>query len=167
MSDLSFMGGFNAEEHEDQRDDTPLPEGEYYLELEKAELRDTANGQGKGLNAQFNVLGEESNPHRGRKVFNWFNLQHSNEMAQKIGQSEFAALCKAVGIVAPEDTSELLGKPFLAKVGLDKKDKDKNVIKKYSLIDGAPAKPATPEPAAAPAPAQPAASGAAKKMPWE
>lgn len=159
------MGGFNAEEHEELRDNTPLPEGEYYLELEEAKVKETQNKQGTGLNATFNVLGDESNPFRGRKVFNWFNLQHTNETAQKIGQAEFAALCKAVEVIAPQDTGELIGKPFLAKVGIDKKDQTKNVIKKYSPIDGAPAKPATQ--AATPAPAQPAASGATKKMPWQ
>jgi len=168
MSDLSFMGGFNAAEHEDQRDDSPLPEGEYYLEVEKIETKQTANGQGVGANAQFDVLGEkESGAHQGRKVFNWFNLQHSNDVAQKIGQAEFAALCKAVGVLAPQDTDELIGGRFLAKIGLDKKDKDKNVIKKYMPIEDVP--PAT-APAPSPAPTQPAPAPAPaqkKALPWQ
>lgn len=166
MSDLTnIIGGFNAAEHEDLNDDSPLPEGVYYLEVEKLETKQTANGQGVGANAQFDVLGEKDNgSHQGRKVFNWFNLQHSNETAQKIGQAEFASLCKAVGVMAPKDTDELIGGRFLAKIGIDKKDASKNVIKKYMPIDDAPA-----APVAAPAPTQPepVASGAAKKMPWE
>ena len=152
MSNLSFMGGFNANDHEEQNDNSPLPAGEYYIQLESGVLKDTANGQGKGFNATFDVLGDAQQNHAGRKLFVWFNLQHTNETAQKIGQAEFAALCKAVGVLAPNDTDELLGKPFLAKVAIDKKDNTRNVIRKYSAIDSA-------------APAKPAPEGG--KLPWE
>lgn len=151
-TNLSFMGGFNAAEHEDVRDDSPIPEGNYYLQLESAELKDTSSGEGRGLNATFEVLGQvETQACAGRKVFNWFNLMHSNEVAQKIGQAEFASLCKAVGVLTPKSTDELIGKPFIAKIGFDKKDKSKNVIKKYLPIDGAPTQQSTSAPAPAPA----------------
>lgn len=169
MSDLSFMGGFNAAEIEDLRDDTPLPDGHYYLEVEKMELKQTANGQGTGANAQFDCLGEaETGAMQGRKVFNWFNLQHSNDTAQKIGQAEFASLCKAVGVMTPRDTDELIGKRFIAKIGIDKKDNTKNVIKKYLAIEGEQpsqqSAPSTP----APKPAQPTTTTATSKPtpPW-
>lgn len=160
MSDLGFIGDFNANDHEEQRDDSPLPAGEYYLEVENIDLRETANGQGKGANVQFDCLGhKDDGSQQGRKVFVWFNLAHSNEMAQKIGLAQFAALCKAVNLVAPRDTDELLGSKFLATIGIDKKDNTRNVIKKYSPIGEATSAPA---PASAPAP-----STDKPKAPWE
>ena len=156
-TDLSFIGDFNANDHNDEHDDSPLPAGEYYLEVENINLKDTANGQGKGCNVQFDVLGHKDDGSQvGRKVFVWFNLAHSNETAQKIGLAQFASLCKAVGIVAPRGTDELLGAKFVGSIALDKKDNTRNVIKKYSPIEQT-------------APAQAAATTetAKPKAPWE
>ena len=164
MSDLSQIigGGFNANEVEDMNDNSPLPKGEYYVEVEKAETKQTANGQGVGLNTTFNVLGAVAdNSQSGRKLFNWFNLQHSNETAEKIGRAEFAALCRAVGKPTVTDSDELLGVPIIVKVDIDKKDAERNVIKAYKAADAAQES----TPAAAPTP-PPAATSQPKKS-WE
>ncbi len=162
------MGGaFDPSQYE-ARDNSPLPAGEYPLEIEKAEVRKTKNGEGLGANVTFEVAGPT---HTGRKVFVWFNLRHSNEVAEKIGQSEFAALCKAVGLVAVQDTDELLGKTFLGKVGIDRKDPNANRILSYKPLSGqaAPAPSQAAPVAAQPKQTQPAAPAAAQggKMPWE
>lgn len=166
MSDLtSIIGGFNAAEIEPAKDNSPLPKGEYYVEVENAATKETANGQGVGLNTTFNVLGSVAdNSHSGRKLFNWFNLQHANEVAQEIGRREFAALCMAIGKPQVQDSDELLGVPIIVKVDIDKKDSERNVIKAYKASGDAtpaatPAAP-TPKPAAA-------APAAAAKKPWE
>ncbi len=163
MSNLSqyLGGGFNADEiaSDDNYDNSPLPKGEYYVEVESAKTQETKNGAGVGLNVQFNVLGSVAdNSHAGRKLFNWFNLQHSNEKAAEIGRREFAALCQAIGKPTPEDSDELIGTPLVVRVDIDKRDAERNVIKAYKAADAAPA-PAAPKPA-------PAATAAPKK-PWE
>jgi len=166
MSDLTSVigGGFNAAEVEPANDNSPLPAGEYYVEVESAVLKDTANGQGKGLNTQFNVLGSVADQSQsGRKLFNWFNLQHSNETAEKIGRSEFAALCLAVGKPTVTDTDELLGVPLIVKVAIDKKDAERNVIKAYKN-SGEASEQAAAAPTPPPAQATPAATA---KKPWE
>ena len=163
MSDLSQIigGGFNAAEVELPNDNAPLPKGEYYVEVEKAETKQTANGQGVGLNTTFNVLGSVAdNSHAGRKLFNWFNLQHSNETAERIGRAEFAALCMSVGKPQVQDSDELVGIPMIVRVDIDKKDAERNVIKAYKAADATPA--AAPAPKPTPAPAASAA-----KKPWE
>ncbi len=163
MSNLSQYrgGGFNADEiaSDDNYDNSPLPKGEYYVEVESAKTQETKNGAGVGLNVQFNVLGSVAdNSHAGRKLFNWFNLQHSNEKAAEIGRREFAALCRAIGKPTPEDSDELIGTPLVVRVDIDKRDAERNVIKAYKAADAAPA-PAAPKPA-------PAAAAAPKK-PWD
>jgi len=95
MADItSIMGGFNADEYEEQPefDNSPLPAGDYYVEIEKAEVKETANKKGTGCNTTFTILGDvHDNSQKGRKIFNWFTLSHENDMAQSIGQREFHA----------------------------------------------------------------------------
>ena len=169
MSDISkyFDGGFKAEDHEEMRDDSPLPVGKYFLETEMAEVKETKNGEGVGCYVQFNVIGHvDDQSHKGRKLFVWFNLRHSNEKAQKIGNAEFAALGRAIGKPIVQDSDELIGGTFIASVGIDKKDATRNVIKKYSSASGA--QPATQtQTAATPAPQAPAPAAAGGKKPWE
>ena len=169
MSDISkyFDGGFKAEDHEEMRDDSPLPVGKYFLEIEKAEVKETKNGEGVGCDVQFNVIGHvDDQSHKGRKLFVWFNLRHSNEKAQKIGNAEFAALGRAIGKPIVQDSDELIGGTFIASVGIDKKDATRNVIKKYSSASGAQAATQT-QTAVRPAPQAPAPAAAGGKKPWE
>lgn len=169
MADITnIMGGFNADEYEEQPefDNSPLPDGDYYVEIEKAEVKNTANGKGVGCNTTLSVLGHVADKsQKGRKLFAWFTLQHENDQAQQIGQREFHALRLAVGNPTAMDTDELIGQNLVVRVGLDKKDKERNQIKKYIALDGydasqADAPKSAPDPQAAP-------SAAVKKNPWD
>lgn len=126
-----FEGGFKAENYE-QSDNAPLPIGDYYVEIENAEVRKTNNKKGVGCNVTFSILGSvKDGSHSGRKIWNWFNLQHENEIAQKIGNAEFAGLCKALGLSVIENSEELMGGSCIAKIILDKKDSERNAIKAF------------------------------------
>jgi hypothetical protein len=155
-----------------QREFENLPEGDYELEVEASEIKDTADNTGKRLALTYRVVSGEF---ENRKIFGGINIVNKNPQAQEIGQKELASLCRAVGLTSIEDSEELHFKAFHAKLGLSKKrvvgDKTyepRNEIKKFYFPDeGAPpeAKPApvaakAAEPAAA---AKPAASGA---RPW-
>ena len=168
MADLTnIMGGFNADEYEEQPefDNSPLPAGEYYAEIADATVKETANKKGTGCNVTFDILGDvHDKSGKGRKVFAWFTLQHENDMAQSIGQRDFHALRLAVGKPTANDTDELLGANLVIKVGFDKKDATRNQIKKYIALDGFQAAP--PEAAPQPTAAAPAAA-ATKKNPWD
>ena len=170
MADItSIMGGFNADEYEEQPefDNSPLPAGEYYAEIADATVKETANKKGTGCNVTFDILGDvHDKSGKGRKVFAWFTLQHENDMAQSIGQREFHALRLAVGKPTANDTDELLGANLVIKVGFDKKDKERNVVKRYMALEGYE----KPEKTEAAAPTQTAAAPAAaavKKNPWD
>ena len=168
MADLTnIMGGFNADEYEEQPefDNSPLPAGEYYAEIADATVKETANKKGTGCNVTFDILGDvHDKSGKGRKLFAWFTLQHENDMAQSIGQREFHALRLAVGKPTANDTDELLGANLVIKVGFDKKDATRNQIKKYTAVDGFQAAP--PEAKPQPTAAAPAAA-ATKKNPWD
>ena len=170
MADLTnIMGGFNADLYEEQPeyDNSPLPVGDYYVEIEKAEVKETANKKGTGCNTTLSVLGDvHDNGHKGRKLFAWFTLQHENDQAQSIGQREFHSLRLAVGKPTANDTDELLGQNLVVRVGLDKKDKERNVVKRYMALEGYE----KPDKTTSAAPTQTAAAPAAaatKKNPWD
>jgi len=166
MADItSLMGGFNADEYEEKPefDNSPLPEGDYYLEIEDAVVKETANKKGTGCNITFSVLGNvHDKSQKGRKLFSWYTLMHENEMAQSIGQREFHELRLAIGKPGAMDSDELIGCNLVATVGLDKKDPTRNQIKRCKALDGYEAP--SEKPAAAPAPAAPATK---KANPWD
>lgn len=184
---------FDATEHDTTQKDygENLPNGIYRLEMDTSEV--VENGQNVGLKTSFVVIEPEA--YKGRKLFNYYNLQHTNPDAERIGQEQFASLCRAVGVDAVDDSEELHFLPFVAKVALGKAS-EKNgktyearaEIKRYFFntdnngnaidlpepaIDAVQPTPAAKAPAAndnrpAPAQRQAAAAGGApaKKNPW-
>ena len=170
MTDFSKqMGGFNADEYEEQPafDHSPLPAGDYYVEIEKADVKETANKKGTGCNMTFSILGDvHENAQKGRKLFNWFTLSHESDMAQSIGQREFHALRLAIGKPTATDTDELLGQNLVIRVGFEKKDPTRNQIKRFMALEGYEKPDKTEEAAATPTTAAPAAA-AKKKNPWD
>lgn len=128
---------FDATAHDtEQRDFEELPNGDYELEIEASELHEGANGT--GLKTTMNVVRPED--YKGRKLFNYYNLEHKNAQAQEIGQRQFASLCRAIGVSEVEDSEELHFKVFTARVGLGKPSKDgqypaRAEIKKYYFPD--------------------------------
>ena len=163
----TLMGGFNADEYEEQPefDNSPLPAGDYYVEIEKADVKETANKKGTGCNMTFSILGDvHENAQKGRKLFNWFTLSHESDMAQSIGQREFHALRLAIGKPTATDTDELLSQNLVIRVGFEKKDPTRNQIKRFMALEGYE-KPEKTEAAETLAAAAPAA--AKKKNPWD
>ena len=123
MSDLSqLMGGFDADNYEEQPefDNSPLPAGDYYVEIEKADVKETANKKGTGCNMTFSIHGDvHDKSQKGRKLFIWFTLSHENDMAQSIGQREFHAMRLAIGKPTATDTDELLSQNLVIRVGFE------------------------------------------------
>lgn len=131
MADLSELGGFNADEVEPNKGFDPLPAGDYTAVIEESEYKPNAGGTGKYLKLQFQVV---EGPYSKRKLFANLNIVHQNEQAQQIARGDFSAICRAVGVPKPTDSSELHNKSLVLKVGLDKrKDTGElaNVIRGY------------------------------------
>ena len=158
----------------ESRDYAELPNGEYRFEATAAEIKDTANGNGKILKLTYTVLAPEK--YEGRKLFTNMNLENANAQAQEIGQRDLAMLCRALGLTGVDDTDELLLISFAAKVGLGKPSKDgqypaRAEIKRYYYPDqGDAPEPSVVESAAndnrpAPRAATPAARPSAPSAP--
>ena len=131
---------FDPTQHDtEQRDFEPLPEGIYELELESSKESDKNSNDYFRLDVVYGVrLPEE---YEGRKLFDGFNLVHSNTQAQEIANRQFASLCRAIGHAGSVDDSEDLHlRPFRAKVGMGKPSKDgkypaKAEIKRFFFPD--------------------------------
>lgn len=160
---MASIGGSYNPDAEPSSGFTPLPAGEYTLEIVESEYKATSKGTGMLLACKAQVVGGD---HEGRPFYINYNLENDNETAQEIGQRDFAGLRRATGVLAPDDSEELHFKQFGVKIGI-KARKDtgelENVIKQY-LFDDAGANDNAPpaRQAAAAKPAEPAK----KSTPW-
>lgn len=136
----------------------PLPAGEYEMMIVKSDTKATKANNGHYLECEMHVISGESS---GRRHWERFNLDNPNPQAVKIAQESLAKLCAALGIDEVNDSEELHDRPFIAEIGIDKKDNTRNVIWGYQPALGAPAA----KPAAKPA-AAPSAAPAKSARPW-
>lgn len=106
----------------EQRDYAELPNGIYKLEVEASDIGPTKDNKGMILKTTMAVL--EPEQYAKRKLFTTFNIENQSAEAQRIGNQQFAALCRAIGIDGVEDSEELHFKAFTARVALGKPSKD-------------------------------------------
>jgi hypothetical protein len=149
-----------------------LPAGIYTAVITDSQLKPNKNGQGSHLSLTCQVIDGE---YEGRLVWGNLTVQNANADAERIGRAQLAALCKAVGVLNPKDSTELHDKPVKIKVALRKDDPTRNDIKGFTDANAkdAPSVESVPEPepakpaprAAAPRPSAPAP--AAGKKPWQ
>lgn len=143
---MANLGETFVPEQVEDSDFSPIPEGQYGVIVNDADIKATKSGTGKMVKVTLEVL---SPSHVGRLIFANFNYINQSEVAQRIGRAQLKELCLAVGIAELKDTDQLIGKKCLAEVKI-RPAKDgydaQNEVKKFSTARGKPA------PAPAPAP---------------
>lgn len=155
---MASLSGFDASQVPEQQEFSALPEGQYVVIATASEMKPTKSGTGAYLQFTFEVL---DGPCKGRKLWARLNLQNPNQTAVDIAQRELGAICRAVGVIKPNDSSELHNRPLMVTVGVevDDKKRETNIIKKYEAVSGgAAAAPIATARPAAPAAAAPAAA---------
>jgi hypothetical protein len=172
---MATLNGFNANQVEPAAALDPIPANKYLAVITESEMKPTKNGQGQYLQLTFQIL---DGPYKNRFLWARLNLQNANQLTVQIAKAELSAICRAVGVLTPQDSQELHHIPLVITVKL-KKQKDTgeltNEIKGFapksslSAPSGAAVQPA-PAGAAAPGannpsvlPANPYANSAA---PW-
>ena len=149
---MASLSGFDASTVPEQESFSALPEGQYVVIATASEMKATKNGQGQFLQVTFEVL---DGAQKGRKLWARLNLVNGNQTAVDIANRELAAICRAVGVIKPNDSAELHNRPLLVTVAVEVDDRKRegNTIKKYEAVNaaGAMASPAaTAQTAAAP-----------------
>jgi len=152
-------------ESKDASDFTPLPEGHYEAIISKTEMKATQAGDGEYLAVTFEII---EGDFEGRKTWANLNLANKSEAAERIGRAHLASICKAVGVMNPQESEELHDKPLVITIRKDKKDPTRTKVTAFASVDGRHAeKPAEaeakPEPKAEPEPEKPVS----KKKPWQ
>jgi hypothetical protein len=126
------LQGFDARNVEPMEEFEPIPAGQYLAAIVGSEIKETKAGDGSYLELTFQVLEGE---YKGRLLWSRLNLDNPNKLAVKIARSQLAAICKAVGVLTPNDSTELHNLPLMVKVGLKRRedtDEMTNEIKGYS-----------------------------------
>lgn len=129
MADLT---GFDANQVEPTSEFEAIPEGQYTAVITASEFKDTKSGTGEYLELKFEII---EGDHKGRLLWSRLNLDNPNPTAVKIARSELSAICRAVGVMAPKDSSDLHNRPLLVKVRCKKRDDTggiTNEIKSYA-----------------------------------
>lgn len=162
MAQLSF----DATQVAPQESINPIPAGVYLAQAIESDVRPLKSGMGRSLSITFQVL---EGQYINRKVFANLNIEHRGSAeAERIAQSQLSALCHAVGVLKPQDSSALHMKPVRIRVKIRKDESgqygDKNEVTGYEAAQGG-----LPPPAAAaarsPAPSGFPPAGAAQAAP--
>lgn len=126
-----------------------IPAGWYPVQIVKSEGKPTSKGDGMYLETEMEIIGGE---HKGRKLFDRFNLQNSNPIAVEIAYRMLSAVCHAVGVIQVADSQQLHGRPLMAKVKLipagpgadGKMYEAKNEVSGYKAFDASAMQPSAP-----------------------
>jgi hypothetical protein len=134
---------FNAQEVEPAVGFEPIPPGKYLAIISESEVKPVKAGSGEYLQLTFQVLEGEC---KGRLLWSRLNLENSNATTVRIARAELSAICRAVGVMAPKDSTDLHNLPMVITVGCKKRNDTgelQNVIKGYARKEAAAARPAT------------------------
>ena len=135
------LGHFNANDVEPTTDFEPIPAGKYTVVITDSEMKPTKAGTGHYLQLTFQITDGE---YKGRFLWARLNLDNPNATAVKIARAELSAICRAVGVMAPNDSAELHDLPLVISVKCKKRldtGEITNEIKGYSKKEAAAGKP--------------------------
>jgi len=126
------LNGFNANEVEPATEFDPVPAGKYLAVITASEIKPTKAGTGSYLELTFQVI---EGQHKNRLLWARLNLDNPNATAVQIARAELSSICRAVGVMAPNDSVDLHNLPLMSTVKCKRRDDTgdiANEIKGYS-----------------------------------
>lgn len=138
MADLQ---GFNAHDVEPTTSFDPIPADKYVAMIVESELKPTKTGNGSYLQFTFQVM---EGPYKGRLLWTRLNLDNPNQQAVTIARGELSAICRALGVMTPNDSVELHNLPLVITVRCKKRadtGEITNEIKGYAKKEAAKGQP--------------------------
>lgn len=115
---MASLSGFDASKVEPS-DFGIIPVGDYEACIVNSEMKPTKDGQGQYLNLEIQIVGGQ---YQNRKLFEKLNLVNKSDTAVTIAKGTLSAICRAVGVLTPNDSSDLHNKTFRIAVGSKKSD---------------------------------------------
>ena len=129
---MARINDFNAHDVDPNFGFEAIPAGDYLAAITGSEMKPTKAGTGAYLELTFQILEGE---YQGRLVWSRLNLDNPNAQAVQIARAELSAICRAVGVMTPQDSSELHDLPLVIKVRCRKREDNgelTNEIKGYA-----------------------------------
>ena len=144
------LDGFNAGAIEPAAPRGAIPAGKYKCVIVSSGEQPTKAMTGTMLKLQMQVI---EGPHQGQMVFDQLNINNPSQTAQEIAQRTLSAICRATGVMMPQDSSDLHNKPLLVTVTVEttKDYGTRNKVNGYEPCGGGAA-PVAAAAVAAPAP---------------
>ena len=147
---MANLNNFDANTVEPTNDFDPIPAGKYVAVMTASQMKPTKDKAGDYLELTFQVLEGE---YKGRLLWARLCLTHSNPTTAKIARGHLASICRAVGVLTPQDSAQLHNLPLVIKVTLKKRDDNGelvNEIKGFLPRQSTTASVASGKPATAP-----------------
>lgn len=141
---MADLRGFDAGQIDPASDFDPIPAGKYVAAIIASEMKPTKAGTGQYLELTFQVLNGD---YKNRLLWTRLNLDNPNATAVQIARAELSAICRAVGVMAPNDSTELHDLPLVINVRCKRRDDTGDIvneIKGFSPKESA--SPPKPEP---------------------
>ena len=138
---MADLRGFDANQVEPSNDFDAIPAGKYLALITDSEMKANKAGTGQFLQLTFQIM---EGPFKNRLLWTRLNLDNPNATAVQIARAELSAICRAVGVLAPNDSVELHNLPLMIHVKRKKREDTEeltNEVKGYSKKE-APAAPA-------------------------
>ena len=115
----------------------PLPDGEYLMSIDYAEIMETKSGRGEHLKLELVVLESPDGANQNRRVFQYHMIRHDNEATQRIGREYIEELARAIGLSEPiniQDTNQFSNQAVRARLKTKKGSGDygdSNEVERY------------------------------------
>ncbi len=129
---MASLGNFDASKVEPTTAFDPIPAGKYLAVITASEMKPNKAGTGQFLELVFTIIEGEF---KNRSLWARLNLDHPNELAVKIAQAELSAICRAVGVMAPGDSTELHNLPLVIRVRCKKRKDTDEIVNEIGGFD--------------------------------
>ena len=110
---MANLNGFDATQVEPAAKFDPIPAGRYQAIITESEQKPTKAGTGNYLQLTFQI---QEGIYKGRILWARLNLDNPNATAVQIARAELSAICRAVGVTAPNDSIDLHNLPLMITV---------------------------------------------------
>ena len=122
---MANLNGFDATNVDPATDFEPLPAGKYLAVITDSEMKPTKSGNGHYLELVFQVI---EGQFKNRMLWSRLNLDNPSAQAVEIARGELSAICRAVGVMQPRDSSELHDRPLLVTVKCRRREDTGDVV---------------------------------------
>lgn len=111
--DLSWFNAFDTEPLGAKQ--TAVPAGDYLVVIIASQEKQTKAGNGSYLSLTLEII---DGPHKGDTIWSMVTLRNPSVAAVRMGERTLSSICRAVGKLAPADSTDLHDVPIIVTVEL-------------------------------------------------